>query len=142
MASLGLTAPATHAQTATLSDTDTTTLVEMADTLLQRRADAVTTAPQPSPTTEPVPMTDGAADDFAHDLSVLQHNAQGLEKVDSAYSWAEVTVTPNATSLSGDTATVKVTEYTRLYFPKPRPGRARLRELQHPAHADLQPRQR
>ncbi|MFJ7155378.1 amidase domain-containing protein [Streptomyces sp. NPDC101118] len=122
LASLAITAPATHAHDAALSDADTSALGQMADTLLQRRADAVTTTPQPRMAAEPVPMTDAAADDLAGDLAVLQHNAQALQKINGGYSRAEVTVTDSETSLSGDTATVKVNERTRLYFPNPDPG--------------------
>ncbi|MFI8100304.1 amidase domain-containing protein [Streptomyces sp. NPDC086023] len=119
LASLVVSTPTSHAQTTDLPDT--TTLVEMADRLLQRRADAVTTAPQDNLATEPAPMTDAAAGDFASDLAVLQDNAKGLEKVNGGYSRAEVTVAPDTASVSGDTATVKVIEDTRLYFPHPAP---------------------
>ncbi|WP_338931481.1 amidase domain-containing protein [Streptomyces netropsis] len=101
-----------------LSATDTSELVRIADGYLNQRADTVTATGR----NRKAPVVPQAAEAslrarLAQEFTTLAKQGRAYEKASGGYTRAEVKVTPGAATRSGDTATLELTEDTRLLYP-------------------------
>ncbi|MGA4799260.1 amidase domain-containing protein [Streptomyces lavendulocolor] len=132
----GVVAPAAHAEEVPVTPTakDTAQLSEIADSYLQKRADAVTVtgAAQRRGLSAPQNVTDELAGVIEEDFAALADQGRVLKEVNGGYTRAEVDVTVDSTAVTGDTATVEVTEDTRLYYPDVHPDEPEYEEYSLP----------
>ncbi|WP_179166461.1 amidase domain-containing protein [Streptomyces sp. CB03238] len=136
IAMAGAVAPAAHAEEvrATPTAQDTAQLSETADRYLQKRADAVTVtgAVQRRALSAPQNVTGELAGVIEEDFAALADQGRVLKEVNGGYTRAEVDVTVDSTTVAGDTATVEVTEDTRLYYPDVQPDEPEYEEYSLP----------
>ncbi|MEU8981451.1 amidase domain-containing protein [Streptomyces sp. NPDC048309] len=108
---------ASAAEPATAS-ADTTALAGLAEGYLQQRADMLTTSP---PTARAalahVRATGAMAAQTRDDLAALAEKGRRYKEVDGGYTQAQVDVKVDDTTVDGGTATLRLTEHTRLRLP-------------------------
>ncbi|HEY8981308.1 MAG TPA: amidase domain-containing protein [Streptomyces sp.] len=102
----------------TAATADTTALAQLAEGYLQQRADMLTTS---RPTVRAAAVQVKATHDMAartqDDLAALAEKGKRYREVDGGYTKARVDVDVTDTTVSGRTATLQLTEHTRLYLP-------------------------
>ncbi|MEX2985816.1 amidase domain-containing protein [Streptomyces sp. C36] len=111
--------PATSTAPATaLPAADTAALARIAEGYLQQRADTVTATGR-SRITPAVPQQAEAAlrTELRKEFTGLAEQGRAYVKASGGYTHAKVKITPGAAELRGDTATLKITEDTSLFYP-------------------------
>ncbi|MGX5181862.1 amidase domain-containing protein [Streptomyces avermitilis] len=97
---------------------DTTGLAGLAESYLQQRADMLTTSP---PTAKAaiahVRATRSMAAQTQDDLAALAEKGKRYKEIDGGYTRAQVDVKVDDTTVDGGTATLQLTEHTRLRLP-------------------------
>ncbi|MDC2958947.1 amidase domain-containing protein [Streptomyces gilvifuscus] len=97
---------------------DTTTLTQLAEGYLQQRADMLTTSrPTVRAAVVQVKATRAMTARTQDDLAALAEKGKRYKEVDGGYTKAQVDVNVTDTTVSGQTATLQLTEHTRLYLP-------------------------
>ncbi|WTX74638.1 amidase domain-containing protein [Streptomyces sp. NBC_00647] len=111
----------THPASATEQSTassDTTTLAGLAENYLQQRADMLTTSsPKAKTALVHVRVTRSMATQTQDDLAALRDKGKRYKEVDGGYTEAQVDVKVDETTVDNGTATLKLTERTRLRLP-------------------------
>lgn len=100
---------------------DTAQFTGIAQAYLQKRAEAVTALSAELPPSAPEDVSPGLAEVLQADFDALAEQGRVLEGVNGGYSRAEVALLVDQATVSGDTATVEVTEDTKLHYPDPQP---------------------
>ncbi|TQJ75443.1 amidase domain-containing protein [Streptomyces sp. SLBN-31] len=102
----------------TAANADTTALAQLAEGYLQQRADMLTTSRPPvRAAVVHVKATRAMAARTQDDLAALAEKGKRYREVDGGYTKARVDVNVTDTTVSGRTATLQLTEHTRLYPP-------------------------
>ncbi|MFB7209850.1 amidase domain-containing protein [Streptomyces sp. NPDC056255] len=101
---------------AQLSTSEVDELSQLAGEYLQTRAGMVTTTP-PSARISNISATPAMANRTSDEFAQLAAKGKRYEQVDGGYTKAVVDVTVTDSSLAGTTATIQLTEDTRLYMP-------------------------
>ena len=97
---------------------DTTALAGLAEGYLQQRADMLTTSPRTARAAMVrVKATRSMAAETQDDLAALAEKGKRYKEVDGGYTQAQVDVKVTDTTVTGDTATLQLTEHTRLRLP-------------------------
>ncbi|MEU4208931.1 amidase domain-containing protein [Streptomyces sp. NPDC026206] len=118
-----LAAQSRTAEGAAMPAADAAPLHRIAESYLQQRADTVTAtgrarvAPEP-----PQQATAELANRLKGEFRQLAAQGRAYEKASGGYTRAEVKVTPGEATEAGGTATVRLTEDTRLHYPNVRQG--------------------
>ncbi|MFD0394131.1 amidase domain-containing protein [Streptomyces nogalater] len=103
---------------ASVSDTDTSALTEIAEDYFQQRANMLTSnAPTDRFAATPVKTTRTMAAETQDDLAALIAKGDRYQEVDGGYTKAQVDVSLTESTVSGQKATLRLTEHTRLYLP-------------------------
>ena len=109
--------PASATEQSTASS-DTTTLAGLAENYLQQRADMLTTSsPKAKTALVHVRVTRSMATQTQDDLAALRDKGRRYKEVDGGYTEAQVDVKVDDTTVDDGTATLKLTERTRLRLP-------------------------
>jgi len=109
--------PASAAEPASAS-VDTSVLAGLAEGYLQQRADMLTTSPPTARTAlAQVRATPSMAAQTRDDLAALAEKGKRYKEVDGGYTQAQVDVKVDDTTVDGGTATLQLTEHTRLRLP-------------------------
>ncbi|MFI1563863.1 amidase domain-containing protein [Streptomyces sp. NPDC020490] len=97
---------------------DSTELAQLAEGYLQQRADMLTTSrPTARAAIAHVQATRSMTAQVEDDLTALAKKGERYKAVDGGYTKAEVDVKPGDLTVSGQSATLQLTENTRLYLP-------------------------
>lgn len=103
---------------ASSANTDTTRLTQLAEGYLQQRAEMLTTTrPTARAATARVQATRSMTARVQDDLAALAEKGRRYKEVDGGYTKAQVDVEVTDTSVAGQSATLQLTERTRLYLP-------------------------
>ncbi|MGW8361655.1 amidase domain-containing protein [Streptomyces wedmorensis] len=123
LAVVGASAPAAQADEpgGPASAEDTAQFTGIAQAYLQKRAEAVTALSAELPPSAPEDVSPDLADALETDFAALAEQGRVLEGVNGGYTHAEVELLVDQATVSGDTATVEVTEDTKLHYPEPQP---------------------
>ncbi|MFI6861927.1 amidase domain-containing protein [Streptomyces sp. NPDC050421] len=108
--------PQDEPNTTSLSTSEVDGLAQRAEGYLQARASMVTTSPTRARLSG-VSATPAMANRTADEFALLAAKGERYERVDGGYTKAVVDVTVTESSLEGATATLQLTEDTRLYMP-------------------------
>ncbi|GAA1340748.1 hypothetical protein GCM10009647_084470 [Streptomyces sanglieri] len=108
--------PQDSSQKTQLSTSEVDELSQLAGEYLQTRAGMVTTAP-PRARISNISATPAMANRTSDEFAQLAAKGKRYEQVDGGYTKAVVDVTVTDSSLAGTTATIQLTEDTRLYMP-------------------------
>ncbi|MFD8304827.1 amidase domain-containing protein [Streptomyces sp. NPDC059690] len=101
-----------------LSNSDTTELAQLAVGYLQQRADMLTTTrPTARAAVARVQATRAMTARVQDDLAALAEKGRRYKEVDGGYTKADVDVKVTDTSVTGQSATLQLTEHTRLHLP-------------------------
>ncbi|MGW2302892.1 amidase domain-containing protein [Streptomyces sp. NPDC001809] len=121
---VGATAPTTQADEpgSPASAEDTARFAGIAEAYLQKRAEAVTALSAELPPSAPADVSPDLAEVLEADFTALAEQGRVLEGVNGGYSSAEVDLVVDQATVSGNTATVEVTEDGKLHYPDPQPG--------------------
>ncbi|MGA5438747.1 amidase domain-containing protein [Streptomyces griseoincarnatus] len=112
-----------HAQTpsptaAPSASADASELTQLAEGYLQQRADLLTTArPAVKSARGQVQATRSMSAQMQDEFAALVEKGQRYQEVDGGYTKAEVDVTVTDVTVTGQSATLQLTEHTRLYLP-------------------------
>lgn len=111
-------AQAASAAVASSANADTTALTQLAEGYLQQRADMLTTTrPTARTATARVRATRSMTAQVQDDLAALVEKGKRYKDVDGGYTRAQVDVEVTETTVTGQSATLRLTESTRLYLP-------------------------
>ncbi|MFF7894176.1 amidase domain-containing protein [Streptomyces sp. NPDC007907] len=103
---------------ASSASVDTTALTRLAERYLQQRADMLTTTrPTAGAATARVEATRSMTAQVQDDLAALVEKGKRYKEVDGGYTKAQVEVEVTGTSVTGQSATLQLTEQTRLHLP-------------------------
>lgn len=103
---------------ASSASADTTALTQLAEGYLQQRADMLTTTrPTARAATARVEATRSMTAQVQDDLAALVEKGKRYKEVDGGYTKAQVDVEVTETSVTGQSATLRLIEQTRLYLP-------------------------
>ncbi|MGA5197572.1 hypothetical protein [Streptomyces exfoliatus] len=121
---VGATAPTAQADEpgTPASAEDTAQFTGIAEAYLQKRAEAVTALSAELPPSAPADVSPDLAGVLEAEFAALAEQGRVLEGVNGGYSHAEVDLLVDQATVTGDTATVEVTEDTKLHYPDPQPG--------------------
>ncbi|MFI1976569.1 amidase domain-containing protein [Streptomyces wedmorensis] len=121
---MGATAPTAQADEpgTPASAEDTAQFTGIAQAYLQKRAEAVTALSAELPPSTSADVSPDLAELLEADFAALAEQGRVLEGVNGGYSSAEVDLLVDQATVSGNTATVEVTEDTKLHYPDPQPG--------------------
>ncbi|MFD5691853.1 amidase domain-containing protein [Streptomyces rubiginosohelvolus] len=109
------------ANTAASASVEPGELVELAENYLQKRADMLTSVhPTPRSASARLGATRAMASGVQEELAALGEKGQRYREVDGGYTRAEVEVETSSAELNERTATLRLTEHTRLYLPMTR----------------------
>ncbi|MGW5633293.1 amidase domain-containing protein [Streptomyces sp. NPDC003832] len=100
-----------------MASADTSALAQLAEGYLQQRADMLTADRPTRAAVARVRATTAMSAEFQDDLAALASKGERYREVDGGYTRAQVDVKVTGTEVDGRTATLELTEHTRLYLP-------------------------